>query len=92
MGEERVESYRDLIVWQRGMDLAESVYDVARAFSRDELFGLTSQARHAAASIPANIAKGMAVGQGRPMQVSSASLAARSRNLRRIFCLPQDLA
>ena len=58
MGAERIESYRDLIVWQRGMDLAEAVYEVTRTFPREEMFGLTSQARRAATSIPANIAEG----------------------------------
>ena len=55
---EGVRSYRDLLVWQRGMDLAESVYRLSRAWPKDELYGLTSQARRAAASVPANIAEG----------------------------------
>ena len=55
---ERVRSYRDLKVWQAGMNLAEQAYRLTRLFPRDELFGLTSQIRRAAASIPANIAEG----------------------------------
>ena len=54
----KVGSYRDLIVWQRGMALAEGVYLVTRNYPRDELFGLTSQTRRAADSVPANIAEG----------------------------------
>jgi four helix bundle protein len=50
--------YRDLAVWQRGMDLAEECYRLTKAFPREELIGLTSQIRRAAASIPANIAEG----------------------------------
>jgi four helix bundle protein len=53
-----VRSYRDLLVWQRAMDLAAAAYELSRAYPRDELFGLTSQTRRAAASIAANIAEG----------------------------------
>ena len=54
----RIESYRDLLVWQRGMDIAEAAYDLTRGYPREEQFGLTSQTRRAAVSIPANIAEG----------------------------------
>ena len=54
----RIGSYRDLIVWQRAMALAERVYAATRHYPRDEQFGLTSQTRRAAASVPANIAEG----------------------------------
>ena len=50
--------YRELIVWQRAMTLAEGVYRLTRDYPRDEQFGLTSQTRRAAASIAANIAEG----------------------------------
>jgi four helix bundle protein len=53
-----INSYRDLRVWQEAMALAESVYRVTKLFPKDELFGLTSQARRASASVPANIAEG----------------------------------
>jgi four helix bundle protein len=46
------------MVWQRAMGLAEATYRLTRGFPRDEQFGLTSQARRAAASIAANIAEG----------------------------------
>jgi len=51
-------SYRDLRVWKVGMDIAERVYRLTKSFPRDELFGITSQLRRAAVSIPANIAEG----------------------------------
>ena len=51
-------SYRDLVVWQTAMALAEDCYRLTRSFPRAEMFGLTSQVRRAAASIPANIAEG----------------------------------
>ena len=53
-----VRSYRDLLVWQRGMDLAVEVYRLSRPWPKEEAYGLTSQARRAAAAIPANIAEG----------------------------------
>ena len=54
----KVRNYRDLIVWQRAMDLVEEVYSVSKEFPREEIYGLTSQIRRAAVSIPSNIAEG----------------------------------
>jgi len=53
-----VKSYRDLLVWQKGMDLAERCYRATEVFPHTETFGLSAQIRRAAASIPANIAEG----------------------------------
>jgi four helix bundle protein len=53
-----INSYRDLRVWKEGMALAKTCYILTRQFPKEELFGLTSQIRRAAASIPANIAEG----------------------------------
>lgn len=53
-----VTHYQDLEVWQAAMDLAEECYQGTRAFPKEEMFGMTSQIRRAAASIPANIAEG----------------------------------
>jgi four helix bundle protein len=50
--------YTDLIVWQKAMDLVTEVYRITRELPKDELFGLTSQLRRAAVSIPSNIAEG----------------------------------
>jgi four helix bundle protein len=58
MNEEPIQSYRDLRVWREAMLLAEFAYRHTKAFPKDELFGLTSQIRRAAASVPANIAEG----------------------------------
>ncbi len=44
----RIQSHRDLPVWQLGMEIAEGVYEVTRQFPKDELYGLTSQLRRAA--------------------------------------------
>ncbi|MBX3568553.1 MAG: four helix bundle protein [Rhizobiaceae bacterium] len=54
----RIDSYRDLIVWQQALDLAVSIYAETRTWPKDELYGLTSQVRRAATSVPANIAEG----------------------------------
>ena len=53
-----IRSHRDLIVWQKAMDLVVSVYAATENFPKTELYGLTSQIRRCAASIPANIAEG----------------------------------
>ena len=54
----KVRSYRDLRVWQAGMELAESCYLLTKRFPKEELFGMTAQIRRAATSVPANIAEG----------------------------------
>ena len=53
-----VSNYRELIVWQKAMDLVEMVYRTTGSFPKEELYGLTSQVRRAAVSIPSNIAEG----------------------------------
>ena len=51
-------SFRDLTVWQRSMQLTVAVYRLTQAFPREEMYGLTSQIRRAAVSLPSNIAEG----------------------------------
>jgi len=53
-----IRSHRDLIVWQKAMDLVVSVYRATDSFPKAETYGLTSQIRRAVTSIPANIAEG----------------------------------
>jgi four helix bundle protein len=53
-----VHSFRDLTVWQRSMQMAVAVYRLTQGFPREEIYGLTSQMRRAAVSIPSNIAEG----------------------------------
>ena len=62
MGPESVENLR---IWQEGMDLAVTVYRETRRWPEEERFGLVSQARRAASSIPANIAEGLGRGSRR---------------------------
>ena len=54
----KVKNYQELIAWQRAMDLVEDVYKATKDFPREEIYGLTSQIRRAAVSIPSNIAEG----------------------------------
>jgi four helix bundle protein len=54
----KVKHYQELIVWQKAMNLAEEVYKISRNFPREEIYGLTSQLRRAAISIPSNVAEG----------------------------------
>jgi len=58
MEESVADSFRDLIVWQRSMQLTVAVYGLTKDFPREELYGLTSQIRRAAVSLPSNIAEG----------------------------------
>jgi four helix bundle protein len=51
-------SYRELIVWQKSMDLTVAAYALVKHFPKDEAYGLSLQIRRAASSIPANIAEG----------------------------------
>jgi four helix bundle protein len=54
----KVENFRDLNVWQHGMEIVEEVYRASGAFPKSELYGLTNQIRRAAVSMPSNIAEG----------------------------------
>jgi four helix bundle protein len=55
-----VRSYRDLIAWQKSMDLVIAVYRTTQVFPKEETYGLISQLRRAAVSVPSNIAEGHA--------------------------------
>lgn len=61
MSSEEVQSesqHRNLIVWQKGMELVVQIYSMTKNFPKDELYGLTSQIRRAAVSVPSNVAEG----------------------------------
>lgn len=61
-------THKDLIVWQKSMDLAAGIYSVTRFFPKSEEFGLTSQMRRAVVSIPSNIAEGYGRGSRKELQ------------------------
>ena len=56
----RVRNYRDLVVWQKGIELTIDIYKLTSNFPESEKYGLTNQLRRAAVSIPSNIAEGHA--------------------------------
>ncbi|MGB3403215.1 MAG: four helix bundle protein [Microcoleaceae cyanobacterium] len=53
-----ISDFKDLRIWQKGMEIAKMCYFLTRQFPKEELFGMTQQIRRSAASIPANIAEG----------------------------------
>jgi four helix bundle protein len=55
-----MKSHRDLEVWKRSVDLVSTVYQVTKAFPKEEIYGLTNQMRRSAVSIPSNISEGAA--------------------------------
>ena len=57
-GAKQIASYRDLLVWQKGMDLVVKSYELAKRLPSNETYGLASQIQRAAVSVPANIAEG----------------------------------
>ena len=61
------QNYKDLIAWQKAMDLVEDIYRLSGKFPREEIYGLTSQIRRAVVSVPSNIAEG----QGRISTMNS---------------------
>jgi hypothetical protein len=56
VGSRKGESFKDLVVWQRAMQLSVAVYKLTASFPASEQFGLTNQLRRAAVSVPSNIA------------------------------------
>lgn len=56
--DKKIHSYKDLIVWQKSMELVTAIYKFTESFPRGELYGLVSQMRRCAVSIPSNIAEG----------------------------------
>ena len=53
-----VKQYQDLIAWQKAIALVTEIYKASSSFPRDEMYGLTSQLRRAAVSVPSNVAEG----------------------------------
>ena len=56
--EQKIRSYKDLIVWQKSVQLVTDIYELTKTFPVDERFGITSQLNRASVSIPTNIAEG----------------------------------
>ncbi|HEY8560018.1 MAG TPA: four helix bundle protein [Pyrinomonadaceae bacterium] len=85
-----VQSYRQLIVWQRAMSLVKEIYQLTNKFPKEEIYGLVSQIRRAAVSIPSNVAEGqgrdstkeflhhLSIAYGSLMEVETQILIAKS--------------
>jgi four helix bundle protein len=92
-----VKSFRDLRVWQAGIELVEQVYRLSRGFPREEIYGLTSQTQRSAVSVPANLAEGHTREHGREylhhISIAQASLAELETHLeiaKRLGYISQD--
>ena len=74
-----METHRDLRVWQQSIDFVSSIYLMTRSLPKEELFGLVSQMRRAAVSVPSNIAEGYARGTDKEkihfLRISSGSMS-----------------
>ena len=55
---QKIRTFRDLLIWQKSIKLVTQIYEVTKIFPKEEAFGLTSQMRRCAVSIPSNIAEG----------------------------------
>ena len=53
-----IKSYKDLIIWQKSIDLVVEIYETLKRFPREELYGLSDQIKRSAVSVPSNIAEG----------------------------------
>src|SRR4051812_44398977 len=92
MANEPAQSFRDLIVWQKSHALVLEVYRLTRRLPKEELFGLVSQMRRAAVSVPANIAEGFKR-RGKPDKARHMNIAQGSlEELQYFFILCADLS
>ena len=55
---EKINNFQDLRIWQKGIEVVKNIYILTKKFPKEELYGLTSQMRRSAVSIPSNIAEG----------------------------------
>lgn len=92
MDREPATKFQDLVVWQKSHQLTLRVYRLTAAFPKHELYGLASQMRRAAVSVPANIAEGLKK-RGRPDKARLMNVAQGSlEELRDYFILARDLS
>ena len=65
-----INSYQDLEVWKKAMELVTDIYKVSQTFPKEELYGMTNQLRRASVSVPANIAEGWGRGITKIIEIS----------------------
>lgn len=93
-----MQSFRELIVWQRAMELVVEIYRITARFPKSETYGLSNQMQRAAVSVPSNISEGYALKQTksylRHLAIASGSLAELETQLeisaRLKYLLPED--
>ena len=92
-----MESYRDLIAWQKAVELVVSIYRITKAFPKTEMYGLANQMQRAAVSVPSNIAEGHGLKQtqaySRHLAIASGSLAELETQIeisKRLGYLPKE--
>jgi four helix bundle protein len=91
MDRQPAQKFQDLVVWQKSHQLTLRVYGLTATFPKHELYGLTSQMRRAAVSVPANVAEGFKK-RGRPDKARLMNVAQSSlEELRYYFILSRDL-
>src|SRR3989338_9861970 len=64
----KIQSYKDLEVWKKGIEITDKTYELTRSFPKEELYGLVTQMQRSAVSIPSNIAEGFARGHTKDYQ------------------------
>jgi four helix bundle protein len=94
---EKIKSFKDLKIWQQGIDLTRKVYLVTSKFPKEEVYGLTSQMRRSAVSIPSNVAEGFKRSYGKEykqfLQIvlgSAAELETQSIIAHKLGFIPDD--
>ena len=86
-----MQDFRDLKVWQKGHELTLAVYRATAQFPRDELYGLTSQMRRSAVSVPANVAEGCCRGGDTEFARFAQIAMGSASELKYYFVLARDL-
>ena len=78
----KIKSYKDLLVWQKSMNLAKSLYEIVQKLPKEEKYALSDQLRRASVSIPSNIAEGFGRETYGSMPISCSFRWVRPMNLR----------
>jgi four helix bundle protein len=84
-------NYRDLIAWQKAMDLVELAYVLTKKFPKEEIYGLVAQLRRAAVSVPSNIAEGQGRGSAKEFSYFLAIAQGSLRELETQMLIAQRL-
>ena len=86
----KIKSYKELIAYQKSYELVKAIYKITESFPKHEIYGLSSQIRRSAVSIPSNIAEGFMRGAKEYLQFLKIALGS-SAELETQLCLAKDL-